>query len=215
MRMKADTNALEQAEPQPMNSEQPTTLWTLEELSQLSQNEMERRRIPSPGGRVSQIPSARTIRYYTSLGLVDRPNGYDGGLAQYGQRHLKQLLAIKILQSEYLPLPEIQKQLYGRTDEELNQLIESAKPESPGRSATLGNAGPNTSNEWPSNRQSQGENSPQLGTWLCSSLGPGIQIVISDRSACRDWLAKVESDRLERTVLESVQQIQKILTNPE
>jgi DNA-binding transcriptional MerR regulator len=197
-----------------MNSEPLATLWTLEELSQLSQNEMERRRIPSPGGRVSQIPSARTIRYYTSLGLVDRPNGYDGGLAQYGQRHLKQLLAIKILQSEYLPLPEIQKQLYGRTDEELNQLIETAKPESNARSNVLG---PQVASgtDWPSNRTSQVEGRPELTSWLCSSIGPGVQLVISDRSACLAWLSKLESGKLERTVLDSIQSLQKYLTNQE
>lgn len=107
-------------------SEAENKLLSLEELSQLVQVEMERRRIPTPGGRVSQVPTARTIRYYTSLGLVDRPSAYDGGLAQYGRRHLLQLLAIKVLQAEYLPLPEIQKQLYGRSEDELRQLIEAA-----------------------------------------------------------------------------------------
>lgn len=158
-------------------SEQNGKLWSLEELSQLSQAEMERRRIPTPGGRVSQVPTTRTIRYYTSLGLVDRPLAYDGGLAQYGPRHLLQLLAIKVLQAEYLPLPEIQKQLYGRSEDELRQLIEAATRSEAAESKTA---------------------RPKVESWLCRQLGPGIQLVVTDRQAFQDWLRQERPEEVQK-----------------
>jgi DNA-binding transcriptional MerR regulator len=78
----------------------------------------------APDARVSAAPDARTVRYYTTLGLLDRP-AIVGRQARYGQRHLLQLLAIKGLQVRALPLAEIQERLYGRSDAELEALIEA------------------------------------------------------------------------------------------
>src|SRR4051812_8738269 len=69
-------------------------------------------------GRVSPAPDARTVRYYTTLGLLDRP-AIEGRQARYGHRHLLQLVAIKGLQGRGFPLAEIQERLYGRSDAEL------------------------------------------------------------------------------------------------
>ncbi|MBA3992009.1 MAG: hypothetical protein C0469_00685 [Cyanobacteria bacterium DS2.3.42] len=71
--------------------------------------------------RVSDLPDVRTVRYYTSLGLVDRPQ-IVGRQGIYGRRHILQLLAIKALQTLQLPLQEIQAKLYGLTDAELEGL---------------------------------------------------------------------------------------------
>src|SRR3954467_9146961 len=78
----------------------------------------------APDARVSDAPDARTVRYYTTLGLLDRPS-IENRQARYGERHLLQLLAIKALQSLDLPLAEIQQSLYGRSDAELRQVVES------------------------------------------------------------------------------------------
>ena len=78
----------------------------------------------APDARVSPAPDARTVRYYTTLGLLDRP-AIVGRQARYRQRHLLQLLAIKGLQKRALPLAEIQERLYGRSDAELEALIEA------------------------------------------------------------------------------------------
>ncbi len=72
--------------------------------------------------RVAPVPDARTIRYYTTLGLVDRP-AIDGRQARYNKRHLLQLVAIKALQALNLPLAEIQSRLYGRSDSELEATL--------------------------------------------------------------------------------------------
>src|SRR5438067_10387464 len=74
-------------------------------------------------GRVSAVPDARTVRYYTTLGLLDRPT-IEARQARYGERHLLQLLAIKALQAIDLPLAEIQQRLYARSDAELKALVD-------------------------------------------------------------------------------------------
>jgi DNA-binding transcriptional MerR regulator len=72
--------------------------------------------------RISAAPDARTIRYYTSLGLLDRPV-ISGRQARYGPRHIMQLLTIKAMQALSLPLAEIQGRIYGRSNEELQAII--------------------------------------------------------------------------------------------
>ena len=72
--------------------------------------------------RVSQAPDIRTIRYYTSLGLIDRPT-IEGRQARYTKRHVLQVLAIKALQARLLPLSDIQSRIYGRTDHELELML--------------------------------------------------------------------------------------------
>lgn len=72
--------------------------------------------------RVRWEPNERLIRYYTTLGLLDRPAELRGRTAYYGDRHLLQLLAIKASQAQGLPLTEIQALLAGRTDSELQEV---------------------------------------------------------------------------------------------
>ncbi|PRX98654.1 helix-turn-helix domain-containing protein [Allonocardiopsis opalescens] len=72
-----------------------------------------------PNGRVSDLPSERLIRWYTTTGLLDPPLSRRGRQARYGRRHLLQLVAVKRLQSEGRSLAEIQQALAGATDESL------------------------------------------------------------------------------------------------
>jgi DNA-binding transcriptional MerR regulator len=78
-----------------------------------------------PDGRVSPVPDARTVRYYTTLGLVDRPRIVDRE-ARYGQRHILQLAAIKRMQADGARLADVQRRLYGRSDAELEALLATA-----------------------------------------------------------------------------------------
>jgi DNA-binding transcriptional MerR regulator len=64
---------------------------------------------PPPNGQVRQIPDERTIRFYISLGLLDRPVQMRGRTALYGRRHLAQVVAIKRLQQSGRSLAEIQQ----------------------------------------------------------------------------------------------------------
>jgi DNA-binding transcriptional MerR regulator len=77
---------------------------------------------PVYDSRVSPVPDARTIRYYTTLGLLDRP-WMEGRQARYGRRHLLQVVAIKALQGRGLPLAEVQARLYGMSNEHLEGLL--------------------------------------------------------------------------------------------
>lgn len=88
--------------------------------------EVTRLGIPQSNGQVSAVPDGRTLRYYATLGLLDRPAEVRGRRAYYGPRHLLQAVAVKALQAEGLPLQEIQHRLAGRSDEELRQL--TARP---------------------------------------------------------------------------------------
>jgi DNA-binding transcriptional MerR regulator len=82
---------------------------------------------PSGDGRISPVPDARTVRYYATLGLIDRPL-VQGREARYRERHVLQLLAIKVLQAHGLRLGEIQRRLYARSDAELTALVEAGAP---------------------------------------------------------------------------------------
>src|SRR5437773_11979012 len=72
----------------------------------------------APNDRVRDLPDRRTVRYYATFGLLDRPT-IQGRVAYYGRRHVLQLVAIKRLQTNGLSLGEIQDRLLGRSDVEL------------------------------------------------------------------------------------------------
>ncbi|GAA4936780.1 MerR family transcriptional regulator [Actinoplanes utahensis] len=73
----------------------------------------------APNGRVREVPDRRSIRWYTTIGLVDRPLGTRGRTVLYGPRHLLQLVAIKRQQAAGLTLAEIQAALSGASEDTL------------------------------------------------------------------------------------------------
>ncbi len=80
--------------------------WTLSELV----DEAKRRiaALPAPkNGQVRAVPDDRTVRYYGTLGLLDRPTAMRGRTALYGKKHLAQIVAIKRLQTAGRSLAEI------------------------------------------------------------------------------------------------------------
>lgn len=97
-------------------------LWTLSELVAEVAAQLARNYEASGNGQVRAVPDERAIRYYTNLGLVDRPAAMRGRTALYGRRHLAQLVAIKRLQSLDKPLSEIQKLLPTLDDETLSRI---------------------------------------------------------------------------------------------
>ncbi len=76
-----------------------------------------------PSDRVAETLTERTLRFYISAGLIDRPLGKEGTAALYGYRHLLQILAIKLLQGSFLPIRRIKEILGGRTNEEMEMLL--------------------------------------------------------------------------------------------
>src|SRR5262245_57451256 len=75
-------------------------------------------------GRVRDVPDLRAIRYYTTIGLLDRPAEMRGRTAYYGRRHLCQLVAIKRLQARGLSLAQVQERLVNLNDRQLDRLAE-------------------------------------------------------------------------------------------
>src|SRR3954447_18714531 len=67
-------------------------------------------------------PSARSIRFYVSNGLLDRPEG-TGTSATYNYRHFLQLLAVKIRQREGATLESIRKEMKEYTGDALERRV--------------------------------------------------------------------------------------------
>uniref|UniRef100_A0A831ZWM0 MerR family transcriptional regulator n=1 Tax=Desulfacinum infernum TaxID=35837 RepID=A0A831ZWM0_9BACT len=76
-----------------------------------------------PSSRIAETLSERTLRYYISKGLVDRPLAKEGTAALYGYRHILQLLALKRLQASYLPIKKIREIVPERSNAELEDII--------------------------------------------------------------------------------------------
>ncbi len=77
-----------------------------------------------PSARVSALPDRRMLRYYTTLGLLDRPLEIRGRTAYYGRRHLLQIVAIKRLQAGGATLADVQARLAGATTAELERIAD-------------------------------------------------------------------------------------------
>src|SRR5919206_202776 len=122
--------------------EQPR--WTLDELAERVGAALAVDYAGQPSGRVRDVPDRRAIRWYTTIGLVDRPVAHRGRTALYGPRHLLQLVAVKRLQARGLPLVAIQQELAGATDTQLARVARLPAAASAARVAPGGGREPNT-----------------------------------------------------------------------
>jgi len=75
--------------------------------------------------QVSDFPDERTIRYYAQEGLIDRPTRH-GRNVVFSYRHLLQVIALKRLQTEYLPLRKIAEITREFDDRQLETLLTGA-----------------------------------------------------------------------------------------
>ncbi len=97
-------------------------LWTIAELTGRVSDALGAGFEGVANGRVRDVPDLRAIRYYTTIGLIDRPAEMRGRTAYYGRRHLCQLVAIKRLQSQGLSLAQIQQRLLNLGNRELENI---------------------------------------------------------------------------------------------
>jgi hypothetical protein len=117
------------------------TLWTIDELCAQVAEALSVGYAGIPSGRVRDVPDLRTIRYYTTLGLLDRPAAMCGRKALYGSRHLLQLVAIKHLQARGHSLAAVSERVLGVSDRALRRIVEpSGAKRDPAPSATRGGA---------------------------------------------------------------------------
>jgi DNA-binding transcriptional MerR regulator len=77
--------------------------------------------------KVSDLPDRRTIRYYVQKGLIDRPVRV-GRNAVFSYRHLLQVLVVKRLQSDYIPLRRIEEITRTSSEQQLERLLISEGP---------------------------------------------------------------------------------------
>lgn len=71
-------------------------------------------------GQAGDRMTERNIRYYRTLGLLDPPLA--GGGRGFGEKHLAQLIALRLLQAQGLPLSRIRELLFGRSLDELKRI---------------------------------------------------------------------------------------------
>ena len=76
--------------------------------------------------RIQPVPDLRAIRYYTNIGILDRPSELVGRTAYYERRHVHQIAAIKQLQSQGLSLRDIQEKLLGASNSQLAKISQIA-----------------------------------------------------------------------------------------
>lgn len=99
----------------------PTTL-TLAETVDLAQKVLDENKIAPSSKRASVTLSQRSVRWYTTVGVLDAP-GRIGHTAVYGRRHLLQLLYTRQAQSDGTPLDQIQKVTTLLSDQDLTARI--------------------------------------------------------------------------------------------
>lgn len=97
------------------------TNFTLRELVAEVAEQLARVGSHQENGQVRAVPDERSVRYYTTLGLLDRP-ALQGRTALYGWRHLAQVVAIKRLQSAGKSLEDIQELLPALDDASLARI---------------------------------------------------------------------------------------------
>ncbi|MDP6360237.1 MAG: MerR family transcriptional regulator [Planctomycetota bacterium] len=105
-------------------SDQKGSSWTLAELEEQAEAALSDAYPGQQNRQIREIPNLRTIRYYTTLGIIDRPADWSGRTALYGEKHLLQLVAIKKLQAQGKTLSEIQEEIAGITTRELRDLAD-------------------------------------------------------------------------------------------
>ena len=76
-----------------------------------------------PQSRVSAWPDLRSFRMYRTQKLIDDPNTKVGVSGVYGRKHVLQLVALKAMQSQRLPLREIRTRLAGMDESALEKWL--------------------------------------------------------------------------------------------
>jgi DNA-binding transcriptional MerR regulator len=102
--------------------------YTLAELADASAVALDALGVEARNGQVRDRPDIRTIRYYGTLGLVDRPAEMAGRTALYSDRHLLQVLAVKAMQARGASLADVQRSLVGAAETELRRAVGPGLP---------------------------------------------------------------------------------------
>ncbi|MBV9926159.1 MAG: MerR family transcriptional regulator [Acidobacteria bacterium] len=145
-------------------------------------------------GTVTELPDERTVRYYLAEGLVPPAEEKQGTASVFGYRHLLQLLVVKKLQAEGLPIRAIRELVTGKTERQLEKLLGAEQGQSTAQgealsylesllrrapSAPLPSAPPPAAQAPPSGSLRSLAASPRE-TWARVELEPGLELHVSD-----------------------------------
>jgi DNA-binding transcriptional MerR regulator len=95
----------------------------LPEFARVSEEVLSELGIEQHRGTVSLVPDERTIRYYVSEGLIQSADEKQGTASVFSYKHLLQLVAVKKLQAEHLPIKKIRELVSGKDEQQLENLL--------------------------------------------------------------------------------------------
>lgn len=134
---------------------------------------------PQTRYKVTDIPDARTVRYYVSEGLVDPPLGTAGASALYGYKHLLQLVLLKVMQARHSPIRMIRETMSRADIKSLENMLErlliedhdAVKP-GPARGAAMSES----AHDYLKALVDQPGGKPAPSSWERHELYPGVEL---------------------------------------
>ena len=112
----------------PVEKERGRKYVGLPEFAQTGERILSELQLEQERGTVTNVPDERTIRYYLAEGLIQSPEEKQGTASVFGYLNLLQLLTVKKLQAEHLPIRKIRELVAGKTEQELETLLGIAGP---------------------------------------------------------------------------------------
>lgn len=94
----------------------------LPEFAQAAERILSELDLEQERGTVTSVPDERTIRYYLAEGLIQTPEDKQGTASVFGYLNLLQLIVVKKLQADHLPIRKIRELVAGKSEQELENL---------------------------------------------------------------------------------------------
>ena len=95
----------------------------LPEFARVGEQMLAEMNLEQERGTVTSVPDERTIRYYMAEGLIQTPEEKQGTASVFGYLNLLQLLTVKKLQAEHLPIRKIRELVAGKNEQELETML--------------------------------------------------------------------------------------------
>lgn len=94
----------------------------LPEFAQAAERILSELDLEQERGTVTSVPDERTIRYYLAEALIQSPEEKQGTASVFGYLNLLQLIVVKKLQADHLPIRKIRELVAGKSEQELENL---------------------------------------------------------------------------------------------